>query len=61
MTTKSIWQSKTFWVNIIAMAAILIQQKTGCAVEMETQTAALALINLGLRLITKQAVSWDGK
>jgi len=52
--TKKFYESKTFWVNIIAMVALIIQAKYGFVVAPEEQVAALAIINLVLRAITKK-------
>ena len=57
---KSIFASKTFWVNLIALAGIVIQGATGSQilVSVETQASVLAFINIILRTITKDAVTW---
>ena len=56
--TKKFYLSKTFWINIIAIAAILAQTQIGFVIEPQSQAAILAVINLGLRAITKQPISW---
>jgi uncharacterized membrane protein len=57
--TKAIWQSKTCWVNVLAGVALLAQAVTGRAVvSVELQGTLLAVINVVLRLVTKQAVVW---
>jgi len=59
MGTKSIWQSKTFWVNLISIVAI-IGAAYGFEIDTETQavlsTGILAVVNIILRLVTKQAI-----
>ena len=59
METKSIWQSKTFWVNIISIVAIL-GATYGFDIDTETQamlaTTVLAVINIILRFVTKQPI-----
>lgn len=57
---KSIFTSKTFWVNLIALAGIIIQGATGSEilVNLETQASVLAFINIILRTITKEPVTW---
>jgi len=57
MNSKNILSSKTLWANVIAIAAMLIQSKTGFIVAPEYQEAGLGLINIILRLITKQPVT----
>lgn len=52
--TKKFWESKTLWVNIIAMVALVIQAKYGFIIAPEEQAAGLVLINLVLRAITKK-------
>lgn len=59
MESKPFYQSKTFWVNLVAGAALIIQGVTGNeVVSMELQASILAAINVALRFITKGAVSW---
>lgn len=57
---KSIFASKSFWVNLIALAGMLLQAFTGSEVlvNVETQATILAVINIVLRTITKEAVTW---
>jgi len=54
---KHFWQSKTFWANAIAIAAICVQAKTGYVISPETQELALAAANIGLRFITNKAIN----
>lgn len=59
MQTKPIWQSKTFWINLIAGVAMIVQAVTGHEViSMEVQASILAGINIFLRFITKGAVTF---
>jgi hypothetical protein len=57
---KSVFASKTFWVNALAVAAMVVQGLTGNSVlvEPETQATLLALANIALRTVTSEAVSW---
>ena len=55
---KKFYQSKTFWVNVIAIAAILAQTQTGFVIGAESQAAILAVINLVLRAVTKEPIAW---
>ena len=60
MSKKAFWKSKTLYVNLIAVAAILVQSFTGndFLIDLEIQAQILAGINIILRLITKDGVSW---
>ena len=55
--TKKIHQSKTIIVNIIALIVIIIQMQTGFIISIAEQTAILTVINIFLRLITKEPIS----
>ena len=60
MESKSIWASKTFWVNLVSIGAI-IGAAYGFDIDTETQavlaTGALAVVNIILRLVTKQPIN----
>ena len=59
METKSIFTSKTFWTNVIALVAMVIQGITGKDVfPLEYQASALSVVNVLLRMVTKQPVTW---
>jgi len=50
--------SKTLWVNVLAGLAIIIQAVTGESwLNAEVQVGILAVINLVLRIFTKQPLS----
>lgn len=53
---KKFYYSKTFWVNIIGITAIVVQSQTGYVIPPETQAAALGLVNFVLRLVTKEPI-----
>lgn len=55
---KPFWLSRTFWVNTLALLAILAQTHWGFIIGAEYQALALTLVNLVLRKITNQAVTW---
>lgn len=55
---KPFWLSRTFWVNTLALLAILAQTQWGFVVGAEYQALALTFINLALRKITKVPVTW---
>ena len=58
VTGKKFYLSKTFWVNIICAAALGLQMRYGFVIGAELQALALTAINLGLRKITNQPVTW---
>lgn len=55
---KKFWQSKTFWVNVLAIVGLIAQDQFGYKFSAETQVAVLAIINTGLRIITKEEIIW---
>lgn len=59
MDSKSIFLSKTFWVNLIAIVAMVAQGMLGKEViPLELQGTILGAVNVVLRLVTKQSVTW---
>jgi len=57
--SKSIFTSKTFWTNVVAVVAMTLQGLTGKEIiPLEYQTTILAVINIILRTVTKQPVNW---
>jgi len=55
---KKFWQSKTFYVNLLAIVALIAQSQFGFVVSVEAQASALAAVNVALRLITKEEIVW---
>ena len=53
---KSYWKSRTLWINVIAIAAIILQAEYGFIVSPELELAALGAINLILRAITNEGL-----
>jgi hypothetical protein len=58
VTGKKFYLSKTFWVNVVCAAALGLQMRYGFVIGAELQALALTAINLGLRKITSQPVTW---
>lgn len=58
MAGKKFWESKTFWTNVVAGLAIAIQMKWGFIISPEVQALALTGVNLFLRKITSQPITW---
>lgn len=57
--TKSIWQSKTFWFNVLSGTGTVLGAVSGLLPPpaMPFVAAASAIINVGLRLVTNSAIS----
>jgi uncharacterized membrane protein len=56
---KKVYLSKTLWVNLIALVALLAQSFAGFVIDLEAQAAILAAVNVALRLVTKEPVTWS--
>ena len=60
METKKIYQSKTFWVNLLAIVGIVLNSLYGIELDAEVQatlaTSILAVINIVLRLRTNKGI-----
>jgi len=55
---KKFYKSKTLWVNILAIAGLIIESYTGHVLTPETQAMILGAVNILLRLITKEEIAW---
>ena len=53
---KKFWKSKTFWANLIALAALALQIECGFVVSIELQAVALGIVNLALRKYTNEGL-----
>jgi len=59
---KTFLKSKTFWVNVLAFVAFILQGVLGKeAFPPELQASILAVINVVLRFITGEPISWSTK
>jgi hypothetical protein len=59
---KKWYLSKTLWINIIAFIAFFIQVQFGKdLIPPEVQASLLAVINLILRMITREELDWGDK
>ncbi len=54
--TKKWYKSKTIWVNLVMIIALVVQTQVGFAINAEEQIAVVAIINLGLRAITSSGL-----
>lgn len=57
METKKWYTSKTIWINIVALAGLIVQTQTGFILTPEIQAMALTLVNLAVRAVTKQELT----
>ena len=55
---KKWYLSKTFWVNLIGIFGIIIQSYTGFVLDPKSQALILGVINLILRTVTKEPITW---
>jgi membrane associated rhomboid family serine protease len=54
---KKIFQSKTFWIQVLALVAVMVPASAGFITEhLGASGAVWALVNVALRLITKDKV-----
>ncbi|MBS4007270.1 MAG: hypothetical protein KGZ45_02420 [Clostridium sp.] len=58
MEGKKWYLSRTIWVNIIAFAALLLKSEAGIALTSEETAGILVVLNLILRMITKQPLRY---
>lgn len=59
MEGKKIWESKTFWMNIVSVSLMMYQSLTDVEViPMEAQATLLGAINIALRMITGKSIQW---
>ena len=58
MEGKKFWLSKTLWVNVLAIAALILQTYTGFVFSPEAQVSILGIINVLLRVVTKAPIEW---
>lgn len=58
LSGKKFYQSRTFWVNVIAASAMVVQARYGFIIGAEYQAVALSLVNLVLRKVTSEPIIW---
>jgi hypothetical protein len=58
---KAFYLSKTFWVNLLAIGALILQSHTGFVLTPESQVSILAVINLILRAATNEPLTWGNQ
>ena len=57
--TTQWYASKTLWTNVVALAASFGAKQIGVDIDAQTQVGILVVINLILRIVTKQPISWS--
>lgn len=55
---KKWYLSRTFWVNVLAIANIIIRAELGYTLTPAAEVAILGGINFILRIITKEKIVW---
>ncbi len=55
---KKWYKSKTFWINIISLVGTVTLLEFGYEITPEMAVTFLGVINLMLRLITKEEIEW---
>jgi len=56
---KSWIKSRTLWVNLIAIGSIIVRAELGLTFTPEFEIVILGLINVLLRIITKEEIIWQ--
>ena len=56
---KKFYESKTFWVNVLAIAGIIVQSYTGFVIDAEIQVVMLGVANTVLRFVTHKEITWE--
>lgn len=55
MNGKKFWKSKMFWLNIIGLVGILLGHEV---VDPQISGAILMVLNMVLRMVTKEPIVW---
>jgi len=56
---KQYLKSKTLWVNVITLIAIVSAGQFGFVLDGTMQASVLVMINMILRMITKEELVWN--
>ena len=54
---KKWYASKTLWVNAISVIGLIVMQFTGVEINAEATGGIIALVNIVLRVITKEGLT----
>ena len=55
---KKWYESKMLWVNVLAIASIILRSEMGYTFTPEVELIILGAINMILRVITKEEIVW---
>lgn len=56
---KPLWESRIFWVNVVAIGIMVAQQAgIGYLIPADAEVVLLGAINLILRLVTREPITW---
>ena len=55
---KKWYRSKLIWANLLGIISILLQSHFGLWIPPEMQVMILSIINIVLRMITKEKIEW---
>ena len=58
IANKNWYKSKTFWVNVLAFLAFILSFVFGFNLPAEAMATILTVINVVLRMITKESIVW---
>ena len=53
---KKWYRSKSVWLNVIMLAGVFFQEQLGLTLTIEEQGAVITIVNLILRVITKEGL-----
>jgi uncharacterized membrane protein len=56
--SKSIFKSKTFWLNVLALAVAILSALQG-QMEAGISLTLFSIVNIILRSVTKESVRWN--
>ena len=56
---KHVLHSKTIWINVIALVAIVTQKHLGFELSPDLQMELLTVVNIILRLVTHEKITWS--
>lgn len=55
---KKWYLSKVFWINVIAIGALIVRSEYGLVMTPEAEITLLGIINIILRAMTHEEIKW---